>query len=259
MPRGDKKILPRFEVPIPSEDIQKTIVKRCRAIDTKANKARKRILESRDKIEAIMMGVSAPKRAIRSVCSVINPSKSEIEDVMTGSTMVSFIEMASLNTDGYIDKRETRLFSQVNGGSYTYFKEGDLLFAKITPCMENGKCCIADGLTNHIGFGSSEYHVFRANEQLITKEYLFACMNLKSVRIAAEAAFTGASGHRRVPIEFYENLEIPVPTDLKEQQRIASEVSSLRTLIKEDKDYLAQASHKKMGIISELLNNVSRV
>ena len=106
-------------------------------------------------------------------------------------------------------------------GSYTYFKEGDVVIAKITPCMENGKCALATGLSNGIGMGSSELHVFRAGEKVLNS-YLFAYLNRSVVRKYAEYNMTGASGHRRVPIDFYEDLQIPVP-DKKIQQKVVDE------------------------------------
>ena len=78
--------------------------------------------------------------------------------------MVSFIEMASVSDEGYISEKVDRPLGEVLKGSYTYFSEGDIIIAKITPCMENGKCAIARNLTNHIGFGSSEFHVLECGK-----------------------------------------------------------------------------------------------
>ncbi len=93
--------------------------------------------------------------------------------------------------------------------------------------MENGKCAIATGLTNKIGFGSSEFHVLRSNEQIINK-YLFGYLNRETIRQMAEKRMTGASGHRRVPISFYENLQIPVPP-MPEQEKNSCGVIELRS------------------------------
>ena len=90
--------------------------------------------------------------------------------------------------------------------SYTYFKENDIIIAKITPCMENGKCAFATDLTNGLAMGSSEFHVIRANEEVVLGKYIFALINRESVRKEAEKNMTGSSGHRRVPASFYENL-----------------------------------------------------
>ncbi len=111
----------------------------------------------------------------------------------------------------FIDTCQDRTLKEVIKGSYTYFRDGDIIIAKITPCMENGKCALVSGLTNGIGFGSSEFHVFRNSNAAVKQEYLFYYLNRESIRKQAEERMTGASGHRRVPIDFIDELPIPVP------------------------------------------------
>lgn len=141
--------------------------------------------------------------------TIVNPSKTEIKN-LSDSTKISFIEMASVSDGGYIEEKEEKLYQEIKKGSYTYFAENDIIIAKITPCMENGKCAIASGLKNKIGFGSSEFHVIRAGSEVLNN-YLFELLNRKEVRQVAEKNMTGSSGHRRVPKEFYESLNIPLP------------------------------------------------
>lgn len=150
-----------------------------------------------------------------------NPSKSAIAD-LPGDTIVSFIEMAAISNDGHIVGAVNRLLGTLRKGSYTYFRENDVIVAKITPCMENGKCALTTRLTNGIGMGSSEFHVFRCGDSILP-EYLFAFLNRDAIRVAAEAVMTGSSGHRRVPITFYQQLQIPLPP-LYEQQKIVEEI-----------------------------------
>ena len=111
---------------------------------------------------------------------------------------------------------------EVRKGSYTSFQENDIIIAKITPCMENGKCALATGLTNGIGMGSSEFHVFRCGTEILPK-YLFGYLNRQVIRQKAEKMMAGSSGHRRVPIRFYQQLLIPVPP-LNDQQKIVSQI-----------------------------------
>jgi type I restriction enzyme S subunit len=103
-------------------------------------------------------------------------------------------------------------------GSYTYFADGDVLLAKITPCFENGKLGIAVGLRNQIGFGSSEFMVFRPCAAL-DKEFLYYFLSRPSFRAEGAERMGGAVGQQRVPMEFIENYPIPLPP-LPEQQRI---------------------------------------
>ena len=105
-------------------------------------------------------------------------------------------------------------------GSYTYFAEHDVLLAKITPCFENGKLGIARGLKNGIGFGSSEYVVFRSTGDIDPK-YLFYFLSRDSFRREGAKVMSGAVGHKRVPKEFIENYPIPLPS-AKEQKRIVA-------------------------------------
>ncbi len=104
--------------------------------------------------------------------------------------------------------------------SYTYFADDDILLAKITPCFENGKLGVARGLTNGVGFGSSEYIVLRSKGK-IDSEYLFHYLSQNSFRATGAKTMNGAVGHKRVPKEFIEELEIPLPP-LLEQKRIVA-------------------------------------
>ena len=165
-----------------------------------------------------------PLVKLASVCD-LNTSKTEIHDT-PDDLLVSFIDMASVSSEGFIERKVDRPYSEVRNGGYTYFAEGDFIIAKITPCMENGKCAIAEGLTNGIGFGSSEFHTFRCHASEILTKFLFLLLNQTTVRKAAEDAMTGASGHRRVPATFYEEMLIPVPP-IPVQQQVIDECAKI--------------------------------
>jgi type I restriction enzyme S subunit len=128
----------------------------------------------------------------------------------------------------YFDASETRPLCEV-GGAYTYFADGDVLLAKITPCFENGKLGIARGLTNGVGFGSSEFTVIRPGHDLLA-EYLYYFLDQDELRQRGAKAMTGAVGHKRVPQEFVEALEIPLPP-LVEQRRIVAVLDEALTPI----------------------------
>ncbi len=179
------------------------------------NKAIRLSVEKEVKIES-----KYPLMKLEMVCNM-NISKTEIQNMSDGM-LVSFVEMASVSNEGFIKEKVNRPYGELRKGGYTYFTEGDIIIAKITPCMENGKCAIATGLTNNIGFGSSEFHTFRCDKDKILNKYLFLLLNRKEVREAAESVMTGASGHRRVPASFYEEMKIPVPP-LSVQRQIIEE------------------------------------
>ncbi|MEX2231053.1 MAG: restriction endonuclease subunit S [Cyclobacteriaceae bacterium] len=159
------------------------------------------------------------KRLIE-VCE-IKPPKSEARKRLKGNDLVSFLPMEDLGiTTKYILANQKRKFAEVSG-SYTYFADKDVLLAKITPCFENGKVGIARDLINGIGFGSSEYIVFRSKGE-IDPEYLFYYISREQFRKEGCKAMAGAVGHKRVSKEFIENYLIPYPKSLPEQQRIVS-------------------------------------
>jgi len=151
------------------------------------------------------------------VCD-IKPSKTEARKKLTPNELVSFVPMEDL---GILSKsfnlNKERKLKDVSG-SYTYFADNDVLLAKITPCFENGKLGIARNLKNGIGFGSSEFIVFRSRGE-IYPEYIFYVLSSENFRENGRKLMSGAVGHKRVPKEYVENYEISLPP-LAEQKRI---------------------------------------
>src|SRR5439155_22620939 len=125
------------------------------------------------------------------LCS-INPRPNFLPSLLEEDPMVSFVPMSAVATEaGRIDLSATRRLSEVRKG-YTNFIDGDLLFAKITPCMENGKVAIARGLTAGIGFGSTEFHVLRP-EATVDARFLFYFLLRHSLRSEAKSQMTGTA------------------------------------------------------------------
>ena len=152
------------------------------------------------------------------VCK-INPVRRSMLQ-RSDETTTTFVPMAALDEiKGEIIRQETRPYVEVKKG-YTYFEEKDVLFAKITPCMQNGKHAIAKGLIGGIGFGSTEFHVIRPGN-IIISEWIHSFIRQPWVLTSATAHFTGAVGQQRVPEYFLGNLLIPLPP-LSEQKRIAA-------------------------------------
>ena len=160
---------------------------------------------------------------LKDICE-INPRMQKIDD----STEVSFVSMPSVSEDGKIDTTDIRRYSDVKKG-YTSFKENDVLFAKITPCMENGKGAIARGLRNGYGCGSSEFHVLRSNDKAMP-EWIYCLTSWQRFREKAEKHMTGSAGQRRVPKQYLENYEIRLP-GLKVQAQQVETLMHLRSII----------------------------
>ena len=141
-------------------------------------------------------------------------------------TMLTFLPMEAISDeDGSIVSAQERVFTENVG--YTNFQEGDLLWAKITPCMENGKSAVAENLLNGYGFGSTEYHVLRPKSAKIDVHYLHALLHIKRLRMAATSYFGGSSGHQRVDQAFFRLLEIPLP-DIATQQALVEHIEACR-------------------------------
>ena len=245
------KYVKKLRVPLPPMDVQKKIVEECEKIDKAVAEDNEQIRNIEVTISKMMLEVEGDAQKIQKLCSAINPSKSDVNS-LEKSMLVSFVEMSSVSNDGYIEQTVDKPLADVRKSSYTYFAEGDIIIAKITPCMENGKCALATGLKNGIGFGSSEFHVFRANAKLINNVYLFAYLNRKEIRSKAAEVMTGSSGHRRVPISFYEDLEIPVPS-MDKQMLIAEKYKGLMKDIESLKQQIANASSRKQAILDKYL------
>ena len=118
--------------------------------------------------------------------------------------------MPSVGNDGIIDSTITRPYSEVCKG-FTYFAENDVLFAKITPCMENGKGGVATNLVNGAGFGSTEFHVLRPISGLSNPYWLYIITMFPKFRVDAEKVMTGSGGQRRVPISYLSDYTISLP------------------------------------------------
>lgn len=147
----------------------------------------------------------------------INPRN--VDFALDDSDEVTFLPMAGVEAEtGRINISERRTWKTVKKG-YTKFQENDVLVAKITPCMENGKACIARHLHGAAGAGSTEFHVFRPNTEIIEPEWLYLFLNQQRIRSAAKRQMGGAVGQQRVPASFYESLVLPLP-DIEKQREL---------------------------------------
>jgi type I restriction enzyme M protein len=245
----------QIQIPLPPIEIQNQIVKECEAIDSATTAAKLEILTANTSIENFIQkvfrsGFKTAKLGNANI-SLINPSKTEIKKV-SDATVVSFVEMASVSELGFISASVDKPLAELRKGSYTYFADDDIIIAKITPCMENGKCALAKGLTSGLGMGSSEFHVIRTNKQNVLPEYLFALLNRQDIRVSAEKMMTGSSGHRRVPASFYENLLLPIPS-LLEQSEFVATIKDFERVIAEAQATIFAAPRKKQTIMQNYL------
>ena len=158
------------------------------------------------------------------VCT-INPRIKTFQD----DFMVSFVPMQNVSEEGTVDASIIKYYGEVKKG-FTYFQENDVLFAKITPCMENGKGGIARNLKNGVAFGSTEFHVLRPNPNFMISSWLYYLTSWPEFRKECEKNMTGSAGQKRVPKTFLENYEIQLP-ELDEQRKIAAVLDKVSDLI----------------------------
>jgi type I restriction enzyme M protein len=172
-------------------------------------------------------GYAFPLMPLAEVCTV-NPPKSE-GLALPADFIVSFVPMSDIgeNRMTFLPKQSKRIDEL--GPSYTYFADGDLLVAKVTPCFENGKAAVARGLTNGVGFGSSEFYVLRPGDRVLS-EYLYFCVTHPAFREPAVAQMTGTGGLQRVPKAYVEHFQIPLPP-LEVQQAIVAEIEGYQKVI----------------------------
>jgi type I restriction enzyme S subunit len=159
---------------------------------------------------------------------------------------ISFVPMESVN-EIYAEINDNKNCIVAGSKGFTRFQEGDLLWAKITPCMENGKSAVAKDLINGYGCGSTEFHVIRPKNNDLLVEYIHTLLHMKIVRQTAKLYFGGSAGQQRVATDFLESFNVPLPSKTK-QQDIVNYITNIRTRAKalqaEGKTILENAKRK---------------
>lgn len=181
-------------------------------------------------------------------CCELNPrlNKAEIPD----ATIVHFVPMPAVEAlVNRVDVSALRPFSEVKKG-YTPFKGGDVIFAKITPCMENGKVAVVPELDYELALGSTEFHVIRPQGDLLPLWFFFF-LSSRTYRSEAEHNMTGAVGQRRVPIDFIAQSLIPLPP-LNEQKRIVEKIEELFSELDAGEESLRRA-RRQLGVYRQSL------
>ncbi|GAA4333632.1 hypothetical protein GCM10023165_08900 [Variovorax defluvii] len=168
-------------------------------------------------------------------------------------TEVGFVPMAAVDeVSGTIRECRPRPFAEVRKG-YTPFAENDVLFAKITPCMENGKVAIARDLPGGLGFGSTEFHVLRAGPQVLP-EWVYYFLRRKRLRNQMRRFMTGTAGQQRVPVADLAAALIPVP-DLAHQQRMVEMLSCTDSAVRLRRRSRALLDRYSPGLMLEMFGD----
>ena len=181
----------------------------------------------------------------------LNPSKSEVSQ-LERDTKVSFLPMEAIGDDGSLNLERERAISEVETG-YTFFRDGDVTIAKITPCFENGKGAMMSKLLNGIGFGTTELIVARPLPEKILGPFLQYLFRSPDFRKVGEASMYGAGGQKRVPDDFVRNFANAFPP-LIEQAAIAAfldrETAKIDELVAEQRRLMELLKEKRQAVIS---------
>jgi len=225
-----KDHIEKIKIPLPPLEIQKQIVERLDKI-AEAQKLNDGLIQKTDELFQSLLykelnptGKNWEVKRIKEVCE-INPSKAETNKLL-GTTVVSFLAMANVSESAEIINKQERMLNEVKNG-FTFFKDGDVLIAKITPCFENGKGAFVENMLSGFGFGSTEFHVLRANQGVLLNKFFYYLVSDKKFRKIGARFLTGSAGQQRVPTHYLENVKIPLPP-LKTQKQIVAKLSAVQ-------------------------------
>jgi len=219
---------------LPSQKEQNSIVEKIEELFSDLDKATEDLKKTQEQLkiyrqavlkaafEGKLLEIGLAKYSPFSEICDINPSKQEIGE-LNDDLEVTFLPMLAVSKTGVILEKKIKRLKDVKKG-YTFFKNGDVLLAKITPCFENGKKAIVKELKNNIGFGSTEFHVLRPKEEVIS-EWIYYGVSLEDFRNKAKSQMTGTAGQKRVPKRVLESYAIPIPTK-PIQEKIVKEIES---------------------------------
>ncbi|MEH0107723.1 restriction endonuclease subunit S [Escherichia coli] len=182
-----------------------------------------------------------------------NTKKKKVSDY----ELVSFIGMQDVSEDAQLKNNTQLPFKEVKSG-FTYFEKGDVLLAKITPCFENGKGCHTADLPTNVGFGSTEFHVLRENEDSDSR-FIYFWTTDKKFRASLESEMVGSAGHRRVPLVAIEKYLIPCPPNLQEQSAIADSLSDINNFILALEKLIVKKQAIKTATMQQLLTGKTRL
>lgn len=236
--------LKNIKIPLPPIPVQEEIVAELDNYQKVINGARqvvenyKPTIQNNSHWETVRLG---------DICE-LNPRKSEVKD-FDGN--VSFVPMAVVSeTDMYFSVQEQRPLKEVYTG-YTYFRDDDVLLAKVTPCFENGKSGLAKNLENGIGFGSSEFFVLRANPVRVLPEYIYYIINSNRFISEGTPQMTGTGGLRRLTKDFVLNYPVSLPP-LDEQRKIVNQTEEEIAIVEQNKRLIEIFKKKINDKISEV-------
>ena len=205
-----KSIISNIEIILPSYDVQCTQTQNLKKIDNLIYLRKKVIKEYqllvKSRFNEMFGDIFDNPQSKLEDHTELNPNKKEL---LNFNGNVSFLPMSNVSENGKIDLSINRNIDDVRKG-FTFFKDNDVIVAKITPCFENGKGAPVFGLLNGVGFGSTEFHVLRPKNTVNTV-WLYHVTMLSKFRLEGERKMTGSGGQRRITKDFIYNFKLNIP------------------------------------------------
>ncbi len=189
---------------------------------------------------------------------IFNPTKNPAR--IKENEVVSIFPMEFISENGEILGRNEAIYKETDTG-LNYFENGDVIFAKITPCMENGKGALIKDIPTRISLGSTEFFVLRPTF-LVNAEYLYYLTRNQYFRDFLEKNMKGAAGQQRVPAKFFKYTVLPLP-NIEEQKAIADYLDKACTNIDKTKETIAKQiktlTQYRQSLIHECVTGKKRV
>lgn len=193
------------------------------------------------------------------VCAVADPSIADLEpnyDFVKGKEY-AFIPMDGLD-EGFKGVRQIE-YRVIESGGYSRFKNGDILFAKITPCVENGKVAMVEGLRDGLGFGSTEFIVI-SPKPIVDNRFLYYQLISGNVHRLAISLMEGTTGRQRIPAKiFRKRIFISLPENIDEQKKISEKIKAVEQMITTKQDKITKLQIMKKSLMQNLLTGKIRV
>ena len=240
----NRKDIQAIQIPLPPLDVQREIVAEIESYQKIIDGARQVVESWKPQID---IDPQWPMVKLGEVCE-INPKKFEVSSVNM-ETLVSFLPMEDIGVEQNIFPKKEKQLGEVYKG-YTYFRDNDVLIAKVTPCFENGKSGIARRLKNGLGFGSSELHVIRPSKKILP-EYIYPFVSCRKFLIIGKTKMTGTGGLQRVPAFYISDFDVPLPP-LDVQRETVARIEVERKVVDGCKELIALYEAKIKKVIDKV-------
>ena len=243
--RVPRSVIAEFQIPLPPLEVQRELVAEIDGYQRVIDGARQMVASYRPHIA---IDPNWPTAELGTAC-VVNPPKKEVAE-LDDVTEVSFVPMADIGENlMFFQPQDSRQLGAL-GSSYTYFRDDDVLLARVTPCFENGKAGIARQLHSGVGFGSSEFYVLRS-QGLTTPEWIYICVAAPEFKAWATPKMTGTGGLQRVPRWAVEQYKIPLPS-LETQRAIVAELDEEQAAIDQAKRLAVKMEKRIQDVLARV-------